>query len=229
MRPFLMFLVLYVIFVKFLRIGSTIQNFPVYLLLGIVLWNFFTEITVRGVTAIVERASLISKISIPRYLLVLSTSYAALINLGLNLIVVMIFVYFNGATIDVSLLWLVPVLLLELYILGLSLAFILSAMFVKIRDISYIWEVVIQAGFYATPLLYPLQGLGVNVQEWLLLNPVAQIIQDLRAILVTDQSIRTWDVIHNLTRYVPLAVVIMLALVSYYYFRRAQRTFAEDI
>lgn len=229
MRPFLMFLVLFVIFAKFLKVGEGLPNFPIYLLLGIVLWTFFSEVTSRGLTVIVERGDLIRKISIPRYLLVLSTSFSATINLVLNLLVVATFAFFSSVDIQANLLWLIPILVLELFLLGVSLAFILSALYVKIRDTSYLWEVLIQAGFYATPILYPIQRVPEEVKEFLLLSPVAQIIQDFREILVTNQTIRTWDVIAGPGRLVPIATVIILAISSVYYFRSAQKTFAEDL
>lgn len=178
---------------------------------------------------IVERGDLIRKISIPRHLLIISTSFAAFINLLLNLIVVAAFAIFSGTDIQVGLLWLVPALILELFVLGLALAFILSALYVKIRDTSYIWEIILQAGFYATPILYPLQSVPENIQDFLLLSPVAQIIQDMREVLVTNQTLRTWDIVLSPAKFVPVISVIVLAVVSFTYFRSAQRTFAEDV
>src|SRR5690606_18257006 len=88
LRPLLMFVILYVVFIKFLKIGSDIENYPIYLLLGIVLWSFFQEMTTRSLTSVVERGDLLRKITIPRWIIVFSSSISALINLALNLIVI---------------------------------------------------------------------------------------------------------------------------------------------
>src|SRR6185312_6938416 len=91
LRPLLLFVILYIVFVKFLKLGKGIEHYPIYLLLGIVLWNFFTEMTTQSLGSIVARGDLIRKIRIPRWIIVISSSLSALINLFLNLIVVIIF------------------------------------------------------------------------------------------------------------------------------------------
>src|SRR5581483_415162 len=155
LRPLMVFLILYLVFIKFLKIGAEIPHAPIYLLLGIVLWNFFNEMTFQSLGSIVARGDLIRKIRIPRWIIIVSTSFAALINLMLNLVVVGIFMYFNHVGIMQTAGWL-PFILLEIYILALGVSLFLSAAFVKYRDVVYIWEVVMQAGFYATPILYPI-------------------------------------------------------------------------
>src|SRR5881394_2372508 len=91
LRPLLLFLILYIVFVKFLKLGKGIPHYPVSLLLGIVIWNFFSEMTSQSLTSIVGRGDLIRKIRIPRWIIVLSSSISALISLGLNLVVVVLF------------------------------------------------------------------------------------------------------------------------------------------
>src|SRR5438270_12891918 len=142
LRPLLLFLILYVVFVKFLKIGKGVPHYPVYLLLGIVIWNFFLEMTAQGLGSIVGRGDLIRKIRIPRWIIVLSSSISALINLFLNLLVVVLFLFINHVDLLRTTLWL-PLILLEVYILALGLSLFLSAAFVKYRDMQYIWEVII--------------------------------------------------------------------------------------
>jgi ABC-2 type transport system permease protein len=95
LRPLLLFVILYIVFVKFLKLGTGIPHFPVYLLLGIVIWNFFVEMTVQSLGSIVGRGDLIRKIRIPRWTIVFSSSISALINFFLNLIVIAIFMLIN--------------------------------------------------------------------------------------------------------------------------------------
>src|ERR1700759_3426647 len=118
LRPLLLFVILYIVFVKFLKLGAGIPHFPIYLLLGIVIWNFFLEMTTQSLGSIVGRGDLIRKIRIPRWIIVLSSSISAVINLLLNLIVIAIFMVINHVDLMRSIIWL-PLILLEVYILAL--------------------------------------------------------------------------------------------------------------
>src|SRR3954454_2622557 len=120
LRPLLLFVILYVVFVKFLKLGVGIPHFPVYLLLGIVIWNFFNEMTVMSLGSIVGRGDLIRKIRIPRWIIVLSSSISALINLFLNMIVVLVFLFVNHVDLLKPTLWL-PLIFLEVYIFALGI------------------------------------------------------------------------------------------------------------
>src|SRR5580693_6536915 len=135
LRPLLIFVILYVVFVKFLKLGTGVPHYPVYLLLGIVLWNFFVEMTMQSLGSIVGRGDLIRKIRIPRWIIVLSSSISALINLFLNLLVVAIFMALNHVALSGTIIWL-PLIFLEVYFLALGISLFLSAAFVRFRDIS---------------------------------------------------------------------------------------------
>jgi ABC-2 type transport system permease protein len=225
-----MFVILYVVFVKFLKIGDSVPHFPIYLLLGIVLWNFFTEMTSQSLGSVVGRGDLIRKIRIPRWIIVLSSSIAALINLGLNLIVVAVFLVINQVDITFNILWL-PLILLEVYLFALGVSLFLSAAYVKFRDVSYIWEVFLQAGFYLTPILYPLSVIpNLNFQKLLLLNPMAQAIQDARYSVVTKQSETTQTIFHGgYYALIPFLIIAAVLTVGILYFKKESKYFAENM
>ncbi len=230
LRPLLLFTILYIVFAKFLKIGSDIQNYPIYLLLGIVLWSFFSDMTSQSLSSIVARGDLIRKIRIPRWLIIVSTSMSALINLGLNLVVVLIFALFTKLDLMATSVFL-PFILLEIYIFALGVSLILSAMFVKYRDISHIWEVFLQAGFYLTPILYPISLItNITAREFLLLNPLAQSMQDARQFFVTKQSITLGETFNGDVVYlIPISIVIFTLIIGLLYFRSQAKTFAENI
>jgi ABC-2 type transport system permease protein len=196
------------------------------------MWNFFSEMTVQSLGSIVGRSDLIRKIRIPRWLIVFSSSISALINLGLNLIVVAIFMILNHVAI-LDTIWQFPLLLVETYVLAFGLSLFLSAAFVKFRDISYIWEVILQAGFYLTPVLYSLSIIhNITYQKLLLLNPMAQAVQDARYSVITHDSrvitpARVFDGgWHTLVPYFLVAVALVLGV---WYFRKESKYFAENI
>lgn len=231
LKPLFLFAILYVVFDRFLQLGRDIEHFPVYLLLGIVLWGFFTEATIDGLQSIITRGDLIRKINFPKYIIVISGTISALINLAINLAVVLFFIVVNGVHVSWEALWIIP-LLLELYIFALAIAFFLAALNVKFRDIGHLWDIFLQAAFYATPILYPLAMVMEQSElaaKLIMLNPVAQIIQDMRYVLVTHDTIRLYDVIHNWMIMIPFAIVALFIVMAAYYFRKSAKNFAELI
>lgn len=228
LKPLFLFAILYVVFTYIIPLGKGVEHFPVYLLLGVVLWGFFTEATTLGAGSVVARGDLIRKISIPRYLVVISSSISALINLLLSLVVVFIFAILNGIVPTLSWLLLVP-LVIELFAFALGISFFLSAAFVRFRDITYIWEIVLQAGFYASAIIYPLTLVPSELHKWFFINPIVQIIQDARHAVVTDTAVVMWGNAHPLLVAAPFVIVAAAAIIGGIYFKRRSRFFAEDI
>lgn len=232
LRPLALFAVLYVVFVHFLRVGADVPHFAVYLLLGVVFWNYFTEVTNNGLSAIVGKGDLLRKLAFPRYVVVVAGSFSAVINLIINLVVIALFMIINGVPFTFNILWIIP-LIIELFVFALSLAFILSALYVRFRDINYIWELILQAGFYATPILYPI-AMVVTISplaaQLMMLNPVAQIIQDARFFAITQDTLTITGVYGNpFMHLVPLAIVAIFAMVGVMYFKKKSPSFAEEI
>lgn len=228
LRPLAIFSILYLVFAKFIKLGSGVPYYAVYLLLGIVFWGFFLEMTTQGLQSIVARAPLLRRINFPRYVVVLSVGAYVLISFALNLVVLAVFMIFQRVPVRVEILYLIP-LFVELLAVGLSVTFFLSAFYVRFRDIDYIWQVLMQGAFYITPILYPLSLVPERWARLLLLNPMAQIIQDARYAVVTDQTQSIgalWGT--QWVRVVPVGITLVLAVASVIYFRRRSRTFAEE-
>lgn len=231
-RPLFLFGILLVVFGFILKIGSDIEHYPIYLLLGIVLWNFFLEATNNGLHSILNRGDLIRKINFPKYIVVVSGTVSALINLGISLIVVAIFMLFSGVEIrPIALIF--PAIIIELYIFALALAFFLAALYVKYRDMLYIWELLMQAAFYATPILYPLSYVMDKsdlLAKLMLLNPMAQIVQDARYLLVTTQTDTLIKISNNqLAIAVPILIVCATVVIAGIYFKKSSKFFAENV
>lgn len=231
LKPLFLFAIMYFVFGVLIKLGN-IEHFAVYLLLGIVLWNFFSEATNQGMASIVSRGDLIRKISFPKYIIVLSTTISALINLILNLLIVGIFMVFNGVEFNASAL-LFPLYIIEIYIFALGLAFFLSALNVKYRDTSHIWEIIMQAAFYATPIIYTLSIViekSEAAAKALLLNPVAQAIQDARHALITHETVTPATLFsNNIYILIPFAIVVVVFIGGILYFRKQSKYFAENI
>ena len=238
LKPLMLFAVMYVVFVRFLRFGAGIPHFAVSLLLAQTLWSFFQESTSQGMRAIVDRGDLLRKINFPRYIVVISSTVSAFINLLISLVVVLIFMIINGVEFRLTIL-LFPLIVIELYIFALAVAFLLSTLYVKFRDIGHIWDVVMQIWFYITPIIYPLSqiismsGFGLTVAKLMLIvNPMAQIIQDARYVLVTTQTETIWNTVGTgtpLLKIIPIVLTLVLFVIGVVVFRKHSRTFAEDL
>lgn len=231
-RPFLMFGTMYLVFAKFLRFGDEIPHYPVYLLVGTVLWNFFIECTNQGIQSLLIRSDLMRKIAFPKWIIVLSATTTALINLGINFVVIILFSFFSGIAPNLG--WLlVPFLILELYLLSLGLALLLGSVNIKYRDVQSIWEVLVQALFYAVPIIYPIQMVATYsnfTAHLLMLNPIAQVIQDVRSLLVTDATLTSWEILpHFLLNFIPLLLVSLVFIAGMLVFKRKSKYFAEEI
>ena len=234
LRPLMMFAILYVVFGKLLRFGGDIPHYPVYLLAGTTLWAFFTECTNQGIQAIVTRGDLIRKICFPKYIVVVSATLTAVINLLINMVVVAIFALLDG--IAPSWTWLIaPLILFEFYCLALGISFLFGAINVKYRDITSIWDVLTQALFYAVPIIYPISMIITTssiAAKIILLNPIAQVIQDFRYLVITPETITTWGYVGETNPVLPFTsvlIVILLLIWGSWYFRRKSKRFAEEI
>jgi ABC-type polysaccharide/polyol phosphate export system, permease component len=147
--------------------------------------------------------------------------------------VVILFALINGVDFTWHVLWMIP-LVLELYVFALGIAMLLSALNVKFRDTGYIWEIFLQAAFYATPIIYPLTMVMERSQkaaEILFINPVAQIIQDARYAMISQDAsiVRMTDLIHDWRLVIPGFIILLMVTVGVWYFSKKSKFFAEDI
>lgn len=232
LKPLLLFVILYIVFGVLIGATGDIPHYPVYLLLGVLLWNYFSEVTNIGSTSIVAKGDLLRKLNFPKYVIVLAGSISAFINLIINFIVLAVFMIFNGVELHINSLLLIP-LIVQLFVLSIGMAFLLSALYVKLRDVNYIWEVIMQAAFYATPIIYPLTLVLEKshlAAQIIILNPMAQIIQDARYVLVTDQSL-SFEALYGdgWYRLVPVGITVFIGVAAALYFRKRSPRFAEDI
>jgi ABC-2 type transport system permease protein len=232
LRPLFIFAILYMVFVKILKTGGAVPHFGVYLLLGIVIWNYFVEVTVGSVGAIVGKGDILRKVNFPRYIIVLAGSFSALINLAFNFIIIAIFIYLSHTQINASVV-LLPLLIIELFAFSLALGFLLSALYVKFRDIGFIWEVGIQGAFFAVPIMYAFSFVtnkSLLLGKIFISNPVAQIIQDARYMLISTKTETVYTTFHSVWAWlIPIAIVIVTGLISILYFKRQSPYFAENI
>jgi ABC-2 type transport system permease protein len=179
MRPLLFFGVLYVFFVKIIDIARG-PYYGAYLLTAVVLWSFLAEATGTSVTCLVSREAMLRKIRFPRMVVPLSVSLTSTFNLGMNFITVLVFAFATGVTPTIQWLWMIPIVL-GFIVLATGIAMLLSALYVRFRDVEPIWEVFLQVWFYGSPVMYPATAyvthkLPSGFEKIAMINPIATLL-----------------------------------------------------
>ncbi len=233
MRPLMLFGILFVVFSEFLDFGEDVPFYPVALLLGIVLFTFFSDATGGCVRSLVLRENLVRKIEFPRLAVPLATVMTALFNLVLNLLPVFVFLLASGG--DVRRTWLqLPIIIAVLTFFALGIGMLLSVMFVRYRDVEPIWEVVLQAMFYGTPIFYTGQIVAEKtsetVAELIMLNPFAALLQQARHALIDPQHESAAAAVGGVEMLaIPAGVVVLAIVVGFVVFRRRAPKVAEEL
>jgi ABC-2 type transport system permease protein len=236
-RPLLLFLVLYVFFTEVARFGRSAEPsyhyYGAQLLASIVLFTFFSEATMGAVRSVVDNESLVRKIQFPRMVIPLSIVLVSLFNLCLNLVVVTIFALAAG--VRPMLTWLeVPLIIALLVVLCTGVAMLLSALFVYIRDIQPIWEVLLQVIFYASPIIIPIATIQAHLSQTLvriyMLNPLAVILQQFRHAFLNQATPSAGALLGATAALaIPIGIVLAIFAIGFWVFNRIAPRVAEDL
>jgi ABC-2 type transport system permease protein len=232
LRPLMLFGVLLLVFTVFLPLGSDVPHYDVCLLGGIVIFTFFADATIGSVSSLVDRESLVRKIHFPRMVVPVAVVLTAYFNFVLNLVVVLGFALASGVTPRASWLELVP-LLLGLGVFVLGMAMLLSSLYVRFRDVRPIWEVVAQALFYATPVIYVIDKVEKEHEAWarvLMWNPLSAIVTQARHAVVSPEIHSASHVIGGGARLlIPIGIVVLTFVLGFWSFNRAAPRIAEQL
>ena len=228
-RPLMLFAVLLFVFTQIFRIGSGVTNYPVMLLLGIVLFSFFQEATQNGVTAVAAQEAVVRKTQFPRMVIPLAVVLTGAFNFALNLLVVFIFILAWG--VDPTWSWLLfPFALVLLFILTAAMTMLLSALFVRFRDVAIIWSVLTSVLFYGTPILYPIEFVPEQFQSILLLNPLAPIFEQVRVWVLDPTAPTAVDAAGSVAALLPAAAIFVgVCVLGVWVFIREAPRIAEEL
>ncbi|HKB51569.1 MAG TPA: ABC transporter permease [Solirubrobacterales bacterium] len=232
-RPLILFGVLLFVFTQVFRVGHNLHNYPVMLLLGIVLYTFFQEATQNSVTSVVSQEGVVRKTQFPRLVIPFATVLTSAFNLCVNLTVVFVFILAWG--VDPTWTWLLfPVALAVLFVFATSLSAALSVLYVRFRDVAIIWAVLAQVLLYATPILYPLGKKGINnpsIERLLMVNPLGVIFEQVRVwVLAEPEAPTAVQAAGGALHLLPAAAIFIGACVyAVWIFNRAAPRIAEDL
>ena len=234
MRPLMLFGVLYVVFVQFVRLGGeTVPHYPAVLLTGLVTYMFFASATGGCVTAVLNREALVRKIEFPRLVIPLTVVLVAYFDLMLNFIAVFALILLNG--VEPRLSWLeLPFLLLALGVMATGFGMLLSALYVRFRDVEPIWEVMLQVFFYASPILYPIELVeergGEDVVHAMMLNPLTAILQQIRHAVIDPNAMSAAEAAGGWQwLLIPAAIILGVFALGFWVFNREAPRIAEEL
>ncbi|MFZ2497934.1 MAG: ABC transporter permease [Methanosarcina sp.] len=220
LEPLLMLLVLYVVFSNLMRVK--VEYFQLFLLLGIILWNFFSRATNIGMFSIVGKPGMVKKIYFPRDIFVISSCITALLMSIFESLIFIMFMVFFRVPISINLAY-APLILIFLFTISLGFSLALSALNVFYRDVQFIWQVLLQVGFFATPVVYTLETFPENIRNFILLNPIARVLISARDTIIYSSPAKIEDLL-----FMFLSSIFFL-FVGYIIFSRLEPRFAEEI
>jgi ABC-2 type transport system permease protein len=229
-RPLMLFAVLLFVFTQVFKIGSEdVEHYPVFLLLGIVLFTFFQESTTNAVTSVVAQEGIVRKTQFPRLVIPISTVLTGVFNLGLNLVIVIVFLFAFG--VDPTWTWLLfPFALALLFVFTAAISMALSVLYVRFRDVAIIWTVLAQVLFYATPILYPI-NFKEDYEHLLMINPLAVIFEQVRIwILAEPQAPTVVEAAGGWLGLLPAAAIFLaVCVLGVWTFNREAPRIAEEL
>jgi ABC-2 type transport system permease protein len=228
-RPLMLFGVLLAVFTQIFRIGSQVPNYPVLLLYNIVLFGFFQEATTTAVTSIVSQEGVVRKTQFPRLVIPLAVVLTSLFNLGLNLIVVFVFILAWG--IDPTWTWLLfPVVVLLLFLLTSAVSMIVSSLYPRFRDTAIIWSVAATVLFYASPVLYPMEVVPQTFADILQVSPFAPLFELARVWVIDPSAPGPVDAAGGFVHLLPaIAIYVAVCVLAVWLFRREAPRIAEQL
>ncbi len=220
LEPLLMLLVLYMVFSNLMKVQ--VEYYQLFLFIGIIIWGFLSRATTIGMFSIVGKPGMVKKIYFPRDIFVISSCITALLMSIFESVVFIMFMVYFMVPVSINLVYAVPIII-SLFIISLGLSLTLCALNVFYRDVQFIWQVLLQIGFYITPILYTIDIFPKNLQTFALLNPIARIIISARDTIIYSSPAKIEDLL-----FIFLSSIAFL-VVGYIIFSRLEPGFAEEI
>ncbi|MDX6607468.1 MAG: type transport system permease protein [Solirubrobacterales bacterium] len=229
LRPLLLFAVLLFVFTKIFRLGSGVPHYPVLLLFNVVLFGFFSESTQAAVQSVVSQESVVRKTQFPRMVIPLSVVLTAFFNLGMNLIVVLVFILAFGVSPTWT--WLLfPLIVATLFVYATAVSLLLSSLYVRFRDTAIIWTVMATALFYATPVLYPIERVPSTYLDLILLNPLTPLFIQARHWVIDPSAPTAVSASGGWTHLLaPIALFAVICALGGWYFNHEAPRIAEEL
>jgi ABC-type polysaccharide/polyol phosphate export permease len=224
LKPLLLFTIMNFVFSSIFNArGAGIPHYSLQLLVGIMMFNFFSEGTMAGMTSLVLKSQLVTKIYIPRWTIILSSTLNVALIYIMNITVIIIFFIAQSFVPSPGAILLFFLFSIFIYILIISFSLFMAPLYVRLRDLVSIWEVVSSALLYASPIIYPLQILPIRIQKIILINPMAFIIHFTKEAIANNHFA---DLPETLIFFLAIVCIFFLSILSY---QKFEKGVAEEI
>jgi len=220
LKPIGIFGTLYLVFSIFIRFDQ--ENYAIFLLLGLLLWNTFAEATINGMNALITKANLLTKTTVKKTTIVLASNITTLITLLLNLVIFFVIMAFVKPDFS-PVMFLSVVSIFELFIVGLGMSYALSVLYVYYRDFSSIWDIALQMGMWLTPIIYPLDIVPERFHIFFEFNPMNRIIREAREIII-NLRVPDWQ-----NMLITFGFAVLVYYIGLLIFKRKQANIAEEL
>jgi ABC-type polysaccharide/polyol phosphate export permease len=222
LKPLLMFAILNFVFSSFFKTSGN-QFYSLQLLTALIMFNFFSEGTMAGMTSLIAKSQLVTKIYVPRWTIILAATLNSAMIFLMNLFVIILFFTLKGFLPSAAAIGMFVFSSIMVYVIILTFALFTAPLYVKFRDFQMIWEVLLMILMYATPIIYPLQTLPAYIQRIILINPMAFIIHFTKESLINNHFANPYQ---YLTLIGLIGLAFYLSTVSY---RKLAPKIAENI
>ena len=220
LTPLLMLATLYIVFSIIMKLD--VPHYQLFLLIGIIFWNFLSEATTTSMNSLLAHGNIIKKMNFPNYVVVVSSCLSSFITLLLNLLIFFLFtLIFNVKLTAIAII--LPFYLIELFILVLGISFFLSALYPKFRELSHIWSFLLLIGFWVTPIIYSETMIPEKYLKYYMLNPLARLINETRDILIYHYTPMLKQIL------ITLIICILIFVLGFLFFRKKSPYFAEEL
>ena len=220
LNPLLMMVILSVVYSQLFKFQ--IDNFPLYILSGQVIFNFFSEATNTAMSSIILSSSLIRKVYIPKYLFTIAKILSSIVNILASFCALLIVMIFTKAELHYSIvLAIIPMILIAILSTGVGL--LLAAFAVKFRDLVHLYGVFTTALMYLSPIIYPMEILPEKVAMVVRINPITNILEIFRGVVMYN-SMPGLEVVLMAT--IPS---LLFLFIGFYAFYKKQDTFILNV
>lgn len=222
-QPLTAMVVFTIFFGKFAKMPSDNIPYPVFVYVGLILWNYFSFGLSHASDSMISNANIIQKVYFPRLIVPISSSLIGLIDFFVASIVLLGLMAYYRFVPSIIILWYLPVLILITFLSSVGLGCFLASLNVKYRDVRYALPFFIQMFMFLTPVIYPVSILGNKYRLFLLLNPMSGVIENARRIIFMSRPVDGGLLFLSLT------ISIVLFVFGIAYFRKTERYFADII
>jgi len=203
------------------------KNNPTYsirLLVGIILWSFFAEATTNGMNSLLNKSNILKKIYMPKWVVIISSTVHSALAFFFNLIILFLFLFFYYKIYpDVLHILLFGVYIILIYGISVAFSFITAPLYVRIRDVNQIWEVLLQLLFYGSPIIYPMSLVPERIQTFLYISPMTLLIEHSRVALI-DNGIARIDHL-----FIFIGIFISCLAGSIFFLKKTSRNLIENM